>query len=239
MAAFGNADVLDAIRLAIGAVVLCYASYTDVKTRTAENYLWAIMGGAGVLLLALQFFLFPGTIAYFDLIFIPIMIGLVYLLYHLRLIFGGADAKALMAIAVLVPFWPKFTPLPSIMPFSLSVLTNALLVFILIPLGLFIYNVSHGDVKFPHAFLGVLMPIEKAQRKFVWPMQYLEKGRVKNRYFPTEGSASADLRLLRAYGLRKVWVTPKLPFMIPICAGFVLSFIAGDILFWIIASIMG
>ena len=239
MAAFGNADILDAIRLAIGAVVLCYASYTDVKTRTAENYLWGIMGGAGIILLALQHFLFPGTINYFYLAAIPIVIGLVYLLYALRLIFGGADAKALMAIAVLAPLWPSFAPLPSMMPFSISVLTNSLLAFIAMPIGLFLYNVFRGDLKFPHSFLGVMVPVGEAQRRFVWPMQYVKNGKIRTRYFPTESDPSVDLRMLRAYGLRKVWVTPKLPFMIPLCAGFVLSFIAGDVLFWIIASIMG
>lgn len=239
MAELGNADVLDAIRLAIGAVVLCYASYTDVKTRTAENYLWAIMGGAGIILLALQHFLFPGTINYFYLAAIPIVIGLVYILYALRLIFGGADAKALMAIAVLAPLWPSFTPFTSIMPFSISVLTNSLLVFLGMPIGLLIYNAVNGDFKFPHMLLGIRMPLGEAQRRFVWPMQYVENGKIRTRYFPAESDPSADLRMLRAYGLRKAWVTPKLPFMIPLCAGFVLSFVVGDVLFWIIASIMG
>ncbi len=234
-----NADILDAARLAIGAVVLSYASYTDMKTRTAENYLWYAMAGAGALLLVLQLALFPSTANPFYLMYIPVVIGLVYLLYQFRLIFGGADAKALFAIAILAPFWPSFSLAPSVMPFSISVLTNALLAFLAMPVALFFYNLSRGNVRLPHSFVGYRIPIDRARGKFVWPMQYLEGRIVKTRYFPREGDTAGEIRLLKAYGLRHVWVTPKVPFMIPLTAGFLLSFIFGDILFWIVSQILG
>jgi len=239
MAQVEGLAIIDAIRFVVGAVVLSYASYTDMKTRTAENYLWYAMAGAGALLLALQFILFPSTANPFYLIYIPVVIGLVYLLYQFRLIFGGADAKALFAITILAPFWPSFAFAPSIMPFSISVLTNALLAFLAMPIALFFYNLSRGDVRLPHAFIGYRVPIERAQRSFVWPMEYMENGKVKTRYFPREGDTAGEMRLLRAYGLRRIWVTPKVPFMIPLTVGFLLSFIVGDIMFWIVSSIMG
>ena len=42
------------------------------------------------------------------LIFIPVMIALIYILFQLRLIFGGADAKALIALAILVPLEQQY-----------------------------------------------------------------------------------------------------------------------------------
>jgi len=96
--------VLNIARLLVGAIILAYASYTDIKTRRASNMLWVIMGIVGGVILVLQFFLtdaFEGGGVYY-LVFIPVMIGLVYLMFQLRLIFGGADAKALMALAILL-----------------------------------------------------------------------------------------------------------------------------------------
>ena len=45
---------LDPVRLVVGMTILVYASYTDLKRREAENILWLIMGGTGVLLLVLS-----------------------------------------------------------------------------------------------------------------------------------------------------------------------------------------
>jgi len=116
---------LDITRFIVGIVILGYASYTDIKTRRASNLNWLIMGSAGAILLVIQHFTvgFNGQEMY--LLFIPIMIGLVYLLFQMRLIFGGADAKALMALAILVPITPSIilfqTELRVVLPFSWSV----------------------------------------------------------------------------------------------------------------------
>jgi prepilin signal peptidase PulO-like enzyme (type II secretory pathway) len=40
-------------------------------------------------------------------------------------------------------------------------------------------------------------------------------------------------------GIKDIWVTPKIPFMIPLLAGFLTSFFLGDILSAIIFSFMG
>ena len=88
--------ILDITRLVIGTTILLYASYTDIKTRMASDMLWLIIGFTGMILLVIQYFTvgFGDKILY--LIFIPIMIGLMYAFFQMRLIFGGADAKAIM-----------------------------------------------------------------------------------------------------------------------------------------------
>ena len=103
--------LFDITRLVVGTVILSCASYTDIKTRKASNILWLIMGSVGAILLIVQFF----TIDFEDirfLIFIPIMIGFFYVLFQLRLIFGGADAKALMALSILAPLQPSINNFP-------------------------------------------------------------------------------------------------------------------------------
>lgn len=230
--------ILDSIRLIVGVVILSYASYTDIKTRRASNYLWIIMGTIGAIILTIQFFSLGFENIYL-LIFIPIMIGLVYLLFQLGLIFGGADAKALMAIAILLPFPPVIHDLPlwniSLMPGSWQVFSNSIILFLFIPISLFIYNLSKRNIKFPHVFLGYKMDIDKAREKFVWPLEKIENGKQKFVYMPKNFDVEEEIDDLKKYGLKEIWITPKIPFMIPLLAGFICTFFLGDILFYIMS----
>ena len=229
--------MLDVIRLVIGISILSYASYTDIKTRRASNILWIIMGVIGAILLIIQYFTIGFENMYY-LLFIPIMIGLVYVLFQLRLIFGGADAKALMAIAILVPIEPAIGQIPiwkgGIMPFSWSIFANSLVVFVLIPISLLIYNITKKNIQFPYAFIGYKMSVQKAKEKFVWPLEKLEKGKRKFVYMPKDFDAKEELAEFEKNNITEIWVTPKIPFMIPLLFGFILAFIFGDILFYLL-----
>jgi preflagellin peptidase FlaK len=232
--------ILDAIRFITGLTILLYASYTDIKTRRAPNILWFLMGAIGAILLAVQHF----TIGFqnlFYLIFIPIMIGVVYALYQVRLIFGGADAKALMALAILVPLEPVLDQIPlwkgGFMPFSWSIFSNSLIVFLCIPISLFIFNVVKKNIEFPYSFLGYKMSIQKAKEKFVWPLEKLVDGKRKLVFMPKDFDAEEELAEFEKNNIAEIWVTPKIPFMIPLTVGFILAFIFGDILFYLISLI--
>ena len=230
-------ELLNIFRFITGILLLSYASYTDIKTRRASNILWLIMGSIAVILLIIQY----STVGFknpYYLIFIPVMIGLVYLLFQMRIIFGGADAKALMAIAILVPLEPSIVDFPisngSFMPFSWSIFQNSLIIFLLIPLSLFIFNIIKKDIQFPYAFLGYRMNIKSARKKFVWPLERIVDGKRKFAYMPKEFDAEYDK--FENKGIKEIWVTPKVPFMIPLLIGFIIAFIFGDILFYFINS---
>jgi len=227
-------EILDIIRFATGFLILFYASYTDIKIRQASNKLWLIMGFIAIILLIIQYFT-EGFENYFYLIFIPIMIGLVYLLFQLRIIFGGADAKAIMAIAILAPIEPSIAGFPIVtgyfMPFSWTIFQNSLIIFLFIPLSLFIFNIFKRNVKFPNAFLGYMMNIKTARDKFVWPLEKIVDGKLKFSYMPKEFDANEEFDKFEKEGIKDIWVTPKVPFMIPLLIGFIVSFIFGDIFF--------
>ena len=177
--------ILNLIRFFVGVFILSYASYTDIKTRRAPNILWIIMGCIGGVLLAFQYI--TGTLSQqvMYLLFIPIMIILMYVLFQLHLIFGGADAKALMALAILVPFYPsinQFPLYPSLMPYSWVIFSNAVVVFLVLPLSLFIYNVIKRDILFPQCFLGYKLPLKKAKHRFVWPLEQIKNGKKRFSY---------------------------------------------------------
>ena len=200
-------NIIDTIRLLTGISILIYASYTDIKTRRASNILWLIMGLIGGILLLIQYFTI-GFEKIIYLVFIPIMIGLVYLFFQLRLIFGGADAKALMAIAILVPFEPLINQFPiwkgSLMPFSWSIFANSIIIFLFIPIFLLIYNLSKRNLKFPYALLGYKMSIKKAKKKFVWPLEKFIDGKRKFVYMPKEFDASKEYMEFEKHGIDEI-----------------------------------
>ena len=234
---------LNIARLFVGVVILGYASYTDIKTRRASNMLWVIMGGIGGVILVIHFFTtdaFEGDYVYY-LVFIPVMIVLVYILFQLRLIFGGADAKALMALAILLPLptlsWiPESTGLADLplgsttLPYCWGVFINALLLFLFLPIGLLIFNLMKRQVRFPHAFLGYKMTIDKARERFVWPLEKFVEGKSKFVYMPKDFDIEEELKKFEENKIKEIWVTPKIPFMIPLLCGFISVYIFGDFL---------
>ena len=229
--------ILDTIRLITGITILFYASYTDIKTRRASNILWILMGIIGTILLVIQFFT-TGFENLYYLLSIPLMIGLVYALYQLRLIFGGADAKALMAISILVPIEPAIGQIPlwkgGIMPFSWSIFFNSLIIFLFIPISIFIFNITKKNIHFPYSFLGYKMNVQKAKEKFVWPLEKLVDGKRKFMYMPKDFDAQEELAEFEKNNITEIWVTPKIPFMVPLTFGFIFAFIFGDILFYLL-----
>ncbi len=231
--------MLDVVRLMVGIIILTYASISDIKTRRASNLLWLIMGTIGGILLIIQY-LTIGFENIIQLIFIPIIIALMYVLFQLRLLFGGADAKAVMALAILVPIQPTILAFPlwgnSFMPYSWVIFSNALILFLFIPLSLLIYNIFKKDIEFPHCILGYKMKIERAKKSFVWPLEKIKDGKRKFSYMPKNNNVDNQLKTFEKEGIKEIWVTPKVPFMIPLLVSFLVSFFLGDILTNILQS---
>ena len=229
-----TATLLDIVRFIVGVIILSYASYTDIKTRRASDILWIIMSIIGAILLLTQY-LIIGFENIMILLFIPIMIGFIYLLYQMRLLFGGADAKAIMAITILLPLQPNIYDLPiwgqSFMPASWTVFVNSLIIFLFIPIFLLIYNLTQRNIKLPHALLGYKMKLQKAKEKFVWPLEKIQDGKTKLIIRPKDFDTKEEYNEFEKLGITEIWVTPKIPFMIPLLLGFIFTFIFGDILY--------
>jgi len=237
-----DVTILNALRLIIGTLLLTYASYTDAKTRRAPNILWIIMAVVGVVLLSIQY-LDGGFLNIWYLFFIPAMIALMYLFFQMRLLFGGADAKALMALAILVPIQPILLndQLPvwtSFMPGSWIIFANAVILFLLIPISLLLYNIGKRNLKFPHCLLGYVSTVEKAKQKYVWPLEKIKDGKRKLMYMPKTFDVDEELAAFEKQGISEIWVTPKIPFMIPLLIGFIVSFFLGDLLLQLVRVLL-
>jgi len=74
------------------------------------------------------------------------------------------------------------------------------------------------------------MSIEKAKETFVWPMEKLVNGKRKIVKLPKSFDVDEEIQRFEDEGYTDIWVTPKVPFMIPLLIGFILTFLLGDLL---------
>jgi preflagellin peptidase FlaK len=179
---------------------------------------------------------------FLSLFTVPVMILISYGLYYSGLIRGGADAKAIMSISVLVPYYPVLYGLPLIsfdpqimtatsilFPFALLVLMNASILFIFSPPIFLVHNMRKGEAKFPQCLFGYRVNIDEVPR-FSWLMESVEDDKLDLSVFPKRRENKREaIRKLRAFGLKKVWVTPQIPFIVPISIGFLISFLVGNV----------
>ncbi len=187
-----------------------------------------------------------------QLLTIPVMMALAYVLYRTQLISGGADAKAFLSMSVLVPFYPSpiFELLPPprgfmlLCPFVLAIFFTAAFLTLFNPIALFIYNLARGD-RGPLMAFAYKVPIDEARKKrFIWLSECVEGGARRKLYFRFRGYDAKwkreQLRLLEAMGERRVWVQPQIPFMVQLFVGLVLCFTFGNfILYGMVRVISG
>ena len=77
------------------------------------------------------------------------------------------------------------------------------------------------------------MEIKIAREKFVWPLEKIQDGETKLVIRPKEFDTNEEYDDFEKRGITEIWVTPKIPFMIPLLLGFICTFIFGDILYTI------
>jgi len=196
----------------------------------------------GILVIAYQIFALSGDTYFYKLLVIPILIVFFFVLYQLRILHGGADAKAMMAISILVPFYPHFFSFPLLQispervasamelffPFAFLVLMNSVIFVVWVFLGFLIYNSAKGDLGFPEMLLGYKMDIRDVEKKFVWPMERVVKGERVMVLFPKRNDEES-LEKLKDLGVKRIWVTPKIPFIAFLTVGFAISAFIGNI----------
>ncbi len=105
-------ELLIGANVAVTLVILFYASWRDYKTREVSNRVWAIYAPIALVFSLSELVLFePSQLPFYGLTF-GITVGIAFLLFYAGG-FGGADSKALMCIALAIPFAPLtlFTPL--------------------------------------------------------------------------------------------------------------------------------
>ncbi len=218
----------------IAAVMLLFTSYLDLKSREVPDKVWIIFGALGVVLQVYE-------VAIGETVLVQLLIGvglgaLVGMGLYFFGFYGGADGKALIILGVLVPHFVPRVGLYSIAP--LIILTNGVLVSILLPIGLLLYNLSQIARKKP-IFEGFREPLyRKLLASF---LGYRQVGKPREFQFSMEkdttseaGSGAVrkfDFSLMRDDFETKsgTWVTPGIPLLVFFTAGYFLLLLYGDL----------
>jgi len=227
-------------------LILLYACYRDIKEKSVTNVLWLIMIAIGIPFAIYNMITLgkPFLIAFsYSIVF---TFALSYLFFKFSL-FGGADAKCLMGISVLIPYYHT-TTIPDPFPFAITTLLNAAIVSVTVPVFLFLYNLlrlntKRGDIA--ASFTGYKVPIADLGRKrrdLRLVHVYEDEGGAIRRKFifgglEIDNGIIAELKGYQEQGKIEsgIWVTPELPFMLFITVGFFISVLYGNLIFYILA----
>jgi len=172
----------DLLRL-VAVPVFGWAAYRDVRTRRVPNRVWLplVLLGVALLLWDVQTVATgaaPGGDAARELFFlrVALSLGMVaplgYLFYWFGG-FGGADAKALIVLAVFFPTFPTYYLPTAALPltqttvgvFSLTILTNTVVVGAAYPLAVAVKNAATGHVG-RAMFLGKPVPAGEVDEEY-------------------------------------------------------------------------
>ena len=173
-----------------------------------------------------------------DVVSISILILLMYVWFYLGPTIGGADVKAIMTIGLVAPFTlsfggDTFTAFETRgFPYPFVVFMNSLLLYLLIPLSLAVYNIFKRNLEKPYfqIFFGTKMKIDQARESFVWPMQQIIGGKVVMVAFvKNKDDSDTQWDKLEESGVDNPWITFKIPYIIPLALAFILSAIFGDL----------
>ena len=251
--------ILWVTRFSLCLAALIAASVFDLAQREVPDVLWAVMAPPMALLTALWLLKNP---EYAQLALLSILLAalLAALIYYTGLM-GGADAKALVVVALACPLNGPWAFLPG-HPFTpLATFSNALVLSVLMAICLFIRNLAWKAKTGLPLFEGLRAPLAvKALvllTGFKMRSQEVLKGR--KHVFPLEvvredGSREVAIALKidalyeRLDELRKIgdsallpdyiWVSPGLPMIVFITAGFLFACFLGDLLFSAILALI-
>ncbi len=189
---------------------------------------------------------------FYELLSMPILVLVYQGFYQLGILRGGADTKALIALTLLVPFYPEASPFPWIVaspavtnamqvvfPFSLVVLADAAVLMLAVPAAYLVINVVRREFEWPVGFLGTKVPIDAVPRH-AWVMERIdERGERYAVLVPSRNrDESAEVEKLRAAGATRIWVESKIPFVLLLFLGFLVAFFVGNLILGALTAVL-
>ena len=242
---------MDIYRVVSSLLILAYAGYSDIRKRSVSNIVWLVMAGVSIAFAGYGAVV-QGMSFLIPLVF-PVTITSVvsYIFFRLGL-FGAADAKALLCIAMLFPTQPRFiifshhfplfdASMPAVFPFALIVLLNAAVLALAVPISLFFRNLHSLGLK---DFMRNAAMCFVAYRVNIDGLGSGRFARLAHTYEDKDGHLTRRRSLggtplntdmvqrLKAYHREEkvaaeVWVTPELPFILFIALGFLVCCLLG------------
>lgn len=262
-------EILDGMRVLLSLSFLFYASWSDWKKREVSNKVWLIMAPLAFALTIFQFVVSSPqllqSVQFYVLSFV-ITAALSVALFYAGA-FGGADAKALMCLALALPSYRNYlfqlnvsfvSPIFPLTVFSNGVLFAAFTV-VYAALRNFVWRFRKGRKLFEGfenesiwrkvlVFLtGYKVKAAVLEKGHMYPLEDVgvkETGEIERRLlvFPKDEKVESIVeRILKAKREgrlpNEVWATPGLPLLVFLTAGLIVALVFGDIV-WIILRLI-
>jgi len=218
---------LNQLRIITAIAMLGYASYTDVTKREISDYIWIIFGALSVVLLFLE----PQFWQALTNVGISLIVAPIVLIIWRLGMFGGADAFAIIVLALLVP---QITMSENtITPFT--ILTNAVIISI-IP---FFVNLIRNLIAIGNKN-DIFEGFSETRKKRIIALFIGYKAKNPKYSFSIEKKVGKHKKLNLVMHHAEyaefcekpnTWVTPGIPYMLFITAGFLVQLFYGDIIF--------
>jgi preflagellin peptidase FlaK len=209
------------MELIFGFLILAYASFLDLKHRAIDNKSWMALVLLGLVFLTVDYTRIGSSVILPFAFSTGFTLVVVAVLYYFG-IMGSGDCKILFGISALVPLPIHFSIFPI---FSLGVFTNAIVLSLAIPLMFFIYNLRRlREVKSIRDFLVLFLGYKK-KGSVIGPFEVALETEKGVKIFLNTKNLELGHRLSTE---EEVWVTPAIPFVVLITAGFLISALMGD-----------
>lgn len=218
--------------------MLLFTSYLDLKKREVPDKVWIIFGAIGA---ALQVYEVRTSATPLTWLIVSLILATVIGLgIFFAGLYGGADGKALIVLAILVPYFAPRIGIYRIAP--LMVLTNGILLSMLLPIALVILNISR-IIRGQKIFEGFSEPLyRKILAVF---LGYKSTSKPRDFQFPMEKKASPtednsgkkfDFGFMQDdfETVAGTWVTPGIPLLVFFTAGFFALLVYGDLVISIV-----
>ena len=244
-------------------VILSVASVMDTREREVPDKVWLVPAPLLASLTAYDILASGREVV--PVLLSLILTGLLALLIYYSGLMGGADAKALVLIAISCPLYYSEPLLPSHPVLPLAAFSNSLLLSLSVSASLLAKNVAwrlrgrslfeglEGVPVLTKALVllsGYKMKVRDFLRtRFLFTLEALveENGSYRRVLVPVvrltnENESISWVRRALELGLVSeddhIWVSPGLPMIVFITAGFALALFMGDVLFYLVLGIL-
>lgn len=255
---------------ASAAGVLAYASisvigrptFSDIKSGNPLDILvstWYIVGILGIVFGAMKYAnggiipLFDGTASdqmelWFEVMLALAMVVLFEFAWKMRLLHGGADAKAMIWVAMLIPSWYSLEPIWEFStdgirsPPVISLFIWGGLSFLVLPFILLAINFKRGDLKglkdLRMAWHSIRMPLNEIPDRHVWLLDRVIQNPDGStsvfsntrppRRTPDEEEVRKQIEELQELGRDSAWVSLKFPLITMLFPALIPLILFGD-----------
>lgn len=221
--------------LMAGAMLL-YSSYLDIKDREIPDTLWLVSGAFGVGWTTYSILVLQSDLR-LTLISIFLTSVIAFPLYYAGF-YGGADAKGLLALSLFTPIFYSYEGISQIYfhPFlPISTLTNGVIAATILSIFYFTKNLARfaaGEKLFEgleqEPILRKLAAMFLGYRVVGKPGEFMFRLETKK-----DGKRKLEFNFLQAdeeyVQETDVWVTPGIPLLLFITAGYFISVLYGDL----------